>query len=198
MRSIGSAWHIAKFFCNAKLGRYWAWRTSSKPHPVQFGRSYRLWLCSLHGLLASEDSAVCWMGRIGSRASERLTRSGTATRPTSMTFFASCICRPLFERRTRKFLGNIPKPRGRCRVSRPGHDQSGRRGASQFADSTGSVIGARLCSWVCRREQDWSGAARRRMTEEWSREIGRKGKQTAPTAREQAGSGKSRMGRVTG
>src|SRR5258705_8211262 len=35
------------------------------------------------------------------------------------------------------------------------------------------------------------------MTEQWSRETGRKGNKTARTAREQVGSGKSRMGRVT-
>src|SRR5258705_8936503 len=35
------------------------------------------------------------------------------------------------------------------------------------------------------------------MPEQWSREIGRKRKKTAWTAREQVGSGKSRMGRVT-
>src|ERR1700738_2091003 len=118
--------------------------------------------------------------------------------PRSMTFFASCICLPSTERRLCEFLGNVPKSRCPCRVAGLGHDQGRRRGSSQFADSAGSVIGARLCIWVCRSEQDRSGAVRRGMTEEWRREIGRKRNKTARTAREQAGSGKSRMGRITG
>src|SRR5882757_664518 len=116
--------------------------------------------------------------------------------PTSMTLFASCICRPLFERCTHQFLGNIPKSGGRCRISRLRHDQRARRCPSQLAKSSRSVIGARLCLRARRREQDWPGAVRRGMTEQWSREPARKRNKTARTAREQVGSGKSRMGRV--
>src|SRR5712672_2437760 len=101
---------------------------------------------------------------------------------------------PLFERCTRQFLGNIPKSGARCRVSRLWHDQRGRRRPSQFANSSGSVIGAGLCLRARRREQDRSGAVRRRMTEERGRETGRKRNKTARTAREQIGRGKTRMG----
>ena len=71
---------------------------------------------------------------------------------------AACICRPLFERCARQFLGNIPKSGGRCRVSRLRHDQRARRRSSQLAKSSGSVIGARLCLRARRREQDRPGA----------------------------------------
>src|SRR5258705_6715021 len=105
---------------------------------------------------------------------------------------------PSFERCTRKFLGSVPKSRGRRRVAGLGNDEGRCWGASQFADSTGAVVGAWLCFRACRREQDWSGSVRRRMPEEWGREIGRKRKQTARAAREQAGAGKSRMSRIAG
>ena len=103
----------------------------------------------------------------------------------------------LFERCTRQFPGNVPKPRRRCRISRLRHDQRARRCSSQFAKSSGSVIGAWPCLRARRREQDRPGAVRCGMTEEWSREIGCKRNEAARTAREQVGSGKSRMGRVT-
>ena len=108
-----------------------------------------------------------------------------------------CICRPLFERCTRHFLGNVPKSGSRCRVSRLRHDQCARRRSSQFAKSSRSVISAWLCLRARRREQDRPGAIRCGMTEQWSRETARKRNKTARTAREQVGSGKSRMGHVT-
>src|SRR5882757_1778638 len=117
--------------------------------------------------------------------------------PTSITFFASCICRPLFERYTHQFPGNVPKSGSRCCVLRLRHDQRARRCPSKLAKSSGSVVAARLCLRARRREQDRPGAIRRGMTEQWSRETARKRNKTARTAREQVGSGKSRMGRVT-
>ena len=68
---------------------------------------------------------------------------------------------------------------------------------SQLTKCSGPVIGARPCLRVRRREQDRPGAIRRGMPEERSRETGRKRNKSARTAREQVGSGQSRMRRVT-
>src|SRR3984957_16952815 len=118
--------------------------------------------------------------------------------PRSMTFFASCICPPSIERRLCEFLGYVPKSRGPCRVAGPGYDQGRGRGASQFADSVGSIIGARPCFWTRRREQDRSGSVGCRLTKKRSGEIACKRKQTARTASEQARAGKSWMGGIAG
>src|SRR6202048_137230 len=118
--------------------------------------------------------------------------------PRSMTFFASCICLPSTERRLCEFLGNVPKSRCPCRGAGLGHDQGRRRGASQFADSARSIIGAGHCFRARRREQDRSGSVGRRLTKKRSGEIACKRKQTARTARQHARPGKSRMGRIAG
>src|ERR1700676_3585489 len=116
--------------------------------------------------------------------------------PRSMTFFASCICLPSIERRLCEFLGNVPKSRCPCRVAGLGHNQGRRRGASQFAESAGSIIGTRPCFRARRREQDRSGSVGCRLTKKRSGEIARKRKQTAWTAREEARAGKSGVGRI--
>jgi hypothetical protein len=103
---------------------------------------------------------------------------------------------PSIERRLCKFLGNVPKSRCPCRVAGLGHDQGRRRGASQFADSARSIIGARLCFWVRRREHDRSGSVGCRLTKKQSGEIARRRKQAAWTAREEAGACKSWMGGI--
>jgi hypothetical protein len=51
--------------------------------------------------LTQEDLKEIGVGPVGHR---RIGSRSLVESPTSMTFFASCICRPLFERCTRQFL----------------------------------------------------------------------------------------------
>src|ERR1700690_3636079 len=116
--------------------------------------------------------------------------------PMSMWFFASCIFRPLLKWSTSQFLGYIPKPGRRGGVARPSHDQRASRSAAQFTNSSGAVIGARFCLRARRCVQDRPCAICRRLAKEWSGKIGREREHPTRAAREQVGSGKSRMGRV--
>src|SRR5882757_9722840 len=117
--------------------------------------------------------------------------------PTSITLFASCMFRPLFERCARQLFREVPELRRRDRVSGLGHNQRGRRRAPKLADPARAVIGARPCLRAGRREQERPSAFRRGLTEERSREVGGKREETARSAREQIGSGETGMSRVT-